>query len=340
MFNFVTFNLQVEKSNIINGLAHLGEQIHRLPEEIKERAKLYNSWFTPEYIQLAANNWSKALQANHIKTWLTDEPYTLSDKKVGVIMAGNIPFVGLHDLISVLAKGHIAFVKLSSQDEILMTYAISLLKQHTPELQERIIVTEKLNGIDYLIATGSNNSSRYFEYYFRNVPSLIRKNRTSVAVLTGNETDEQLVQIADDIFTYFGLGCRNITHLLLPENFELRRIYEAYDKYMDHVNHHKYYNNYMYHKSILLMNLSKHYDNGFMLFQEKQEPHAPIATLNYHFYRSQEDIDTYLQQYADLWQCVVSISPSVKNAIMPGSSQTPMLWDYADNINTLSFLNS
>ncbi len=330
----------MEKSKIISSLAHLGQHIKLIPEHVIDQANQGNSWFTPEYIQLAADNWSEALQATHIHTWLQNETYHFSGKKVGIIMAGNIPFVGLHDLLCVIAKGHIALVKLSSQDEVLMKYAISILKQDLPELEERIIITEKLNGINYLIATGSNNSARYFEYYFRDVPSLIRKNRTSVAVLSGEETDEELVRLADDIYTYFGLGCRNVTHVLLPENFELRRIYEAYDKYMHHVNHHKYYNNYMYHKSILLMNLSKHYDNGFMLFQEKEGPHAPIATLNYHYYKSQEEIDAYLSQHAELWQCVVSSSPNVKNAIAPGTTQKLMLWDYSDNINTLAFLNS
>jgi hypothetical protein len=329
----------VEKSKIINALTYLGKHIQQTPEQVRQQAQQSNSWFTPAAQQTAMDNWSDALAENNIHQWLDAEPYTFINKKVGIIMAGNIPLVGLHDLLCVIAKGHIAIVKLSSQDEILMKHAIQLLKQAVPELEDRIIISEKLNGIDYLIATGSNNSARYFEYYFRNIPSLIRKNRTSVAVLTGNETDKELELLSDDIFTFFGLGCRNVTHLLLPEGIELRRLYEAYDKYMDHVNHHKYYNNYMYHKSILLMNLSKHYDNGFMLFQEKEEPHAPIATLNYHFYKDMADALAYIKKHDTLWQCIVSVSPEVKGAIAPGMSQKPMLWDYADNANTLEFLS-
>jgi hypothetical protein len=332
-------NPALQKQNIISALVQLGNELGAIPEEIISKANLHNSWFTPQFIKLAATNWSEALKEEHIVQWLGAKDFRISEKKVGIIMAGNIPFVGLHDLICVIAKGHIAMVKPSGQDEVLIKHAISLLKRELPELEERIIVTERLNGINYLIATGSNNSARYFEYYFRDVPSLIRKNRTSAAVLTGNETDEELTLIADDIYTYFGLGCRNVTHLLLPRSLELKRLYEAYDKYMDHVHHNKYYNNYMYHKSILLMNLDKHYDNGFMLFQEKEEPHAPIATLNYHYYDSIEEARGYLDSHGDLWQCVVSVSPLVKNAIYPGKSQKPMLWDYSDNINTLEFLD-
>jgi hypothetical protein len=329
----------VEKSSIISSLVYLGQHIHQLPEHIIAQAQQQNSWFTPDFIRLAANNWSETLKENHVHQWLDNESFYMDGKKAGIIMAGNIPFVGLHDLISVIAKGHTAVVKVSSQDEILIKFAVELLLQDNPALSEKIILTDKMNGIDYLIATGSNNSARYFEYYFRDIPSLIRKNRTSVAVLTGKESNEELTAIADDIYTYFGLGCRNVTHLLLPRNIELKPLYEAYDKYMDHVHHNKYYNNYMYHKSILLMNLSKHYDNGFMLFQEKEEPHAPIATLNYHYYDSEEDIHNYLNAHKDLWQCIVSLSPDVQNAIVPGQTQKTMLWDYADNINTLEFLN-
>lgn len=255
-------------------------------------------------------------------------------------MAGNIPFVGLHDLLSVLASGHSALVKLSSQDEVLMGHAILILTQALPALTERITVTESLKGIDFLIATGSNNSARYFEHYFSNIPRIIRKNRTSLSVLDGLETDEELIALADDIYTYYGLGCRNITHLLLPRNFELKRLYEAYDKYIDIVNHHKYYNNYMYHKSILLMNLTKHYDNGFMLFQEKDGLHAPIATLNYHFYDEISEAVQYIQQHQEELQCVVSHAKVIDNALPFGQAQMPELWDYADGVNTLEFLKA
>lgn len=254
-------------------------------------------------------------------------------------MAGNIPFVGLHDLLCAVASGMKVSLKLSSQDEELMKYAIASLQKSIPELKSRISTEGKLNGINFLIATGSNNSARYFEYYFRDVPSLIRKNRTSLAVLNGKETDDTLEKLADDIYSYFGLGCRNVTHLIIPTDIDFHRLYTAYDKYMDIVNHHKYYNNYMYHKSILLMNLDKHYDNGFMLFQEKEELHAPVATLNYHFYKDIAEVKTYLENRKDELQCVVSEIAGIEGAIPFGTSQQPSLNDYADKIDVLAFLN-
>jgi hypothetical protein len=274
-----------------------------------------------------------------LESWLKNENSQMQDKTLGIIMAGNIPLVGLHDLLSGLAKGLKIVIKLSSSDEVLMKYAIEKLIEFYPELGERINTEGKLNGIQYLIATGSNNSARYFEYYFKNVPAVIRKNRTSIAVLNGNENEESLKLLADDIYSYYGLGCRNVSHLILPRGFELRPLYAAYDVYMDHVNHHKYYNNYMYHKSILLMNLDKHYDNGFMLFQEKQEPHAPIATLNYHYYDHIDEVHSYLEQHKEQWQCVASDIKELTQAIGLGQTQKPRLLDYADNINVLDFLS-
>lgn len=329
----------MQKTNIINSFYQLGQALLDIPQDIKEKAQIMNPWFTQTFIQLSANSWSEALSKEKIEEWLKDETCELREQTLGIIMAGNIPFVGLHDLLAGLAKGLKISAKLSSNDEVLMKYAIQKLIEFSPELENRINTEGKLNGIHYLIATGSNNSARYFEYYFKDVPSVIRKNRTSIAVLSGNENEETLKRLADDIYSYYGLGCRNVSHLILPRGFELRPLYEAYDVYMDHVNHHKYYNNYMYHKSILLMNLDKHYDNGFMLFQEKQEPHAPIATLNYHYYDSIEEVHHYLEQHKEQWQCVASDMPELKQAVGLGQTQKPGLTDYADNINLLDFLS-
>jgi hypothetical protein len=329
----------VQKTKIIESFYQLGQALLDIPQEIKDKAQIMNPWFTQTFIQLSANNWSNALSKANLESWLKNENSQMQDKTLGIIMAGNIPLVGLHDLLSGLAKGLKIAIKLSSSDEVLMKYAIEKLIEFYPELEERINTEGKLNGIQYLIATGSNNSARYFEYYFKNVPAVIRKNRTSIAVLNGNENEESLKLLADDIYSYYGLGCRNVSHLILPRGFELRPLYEAYDVYMDHVNHHKYYNNYMYHKSILLMNLDKHYDNGFMLFQEKQEPHAPIATLNYHYYDHIDEVHSYLEQHKEQWQCVASDIKELTQAIGLGQTQKPGLLDYADNINVLDFLS-
>lgn len=329
----------MQKSNIIDSFYQLGLAMKHIPEAIREKAQIMNPWFTQTFIQLSAENWANALERDQIENWLQNERFELKEQKAGIIMAGNIPFVGLHDLLAVLAKGLKVTIKLSSNDEVLMNFAIKKLIEFSPELAMRIETEGKLKNIDYLIATGSNNSARYFEYYFKDVPALIRKNRTSVAVLSGQEDEAALKRLADDIYTYYGLGCRNVSHLILPRGFELRPLYEAYDVYMDHVNHHKYYNNYMYHKSILLMNLDKHYDNGFMLFQEKQGAHAPIATLNYHYYDHLDEVHQYLDAHKDQWQCVSSDMPELTQAIALGSTQKPGLSDYADNINLLEFLS-
>lgn len=336
MLNFVTHILNRE--TIIKDFKALGEALSHIPAETVAQAHQHNQWFTPEYIEMAGRSWAAALNQHDLEHWLSDVPYAEKNESTGIIMAGNIPFVGLHDLLSVLATGYKALVKLSSTDEVLMKYVIKALGVINGEFDNRIVVTERLNEASRIIATGSNNSSRYFEYYFRDKPVLIRKNRTSVAVLNGGETKEDIEKLSDDIYSYYGLGCRNVTHVLMPEGFSLELFYTSLDKYMGHVNHHKYYNNYMYHKSILLMNLTKHYDNGFMIFQEKADLVAPLGTLNYHFYKTAEEARQYLADNAENIQCVVSADNNIAGAVPFGTSQQPSLWQYADNVNTLDFL--
>jgi len=330
----------LDTNQYIKDLQLLGNKLKEIPESIIQSAHAHNQWFSPQFVKLAANNWAKALNETDIRTWLNTITPNNEMKQVGIIMAGNIPLVGLHDLISVLASGHKALVKLSSNDEILIKYVISSFIEINPVYAERIEITERLNSADMVIATGSDNSARYFDYYFRDKKTLIRKNRTSIAVLTGNETKEELEALADDIYMYYGLGCRNVTHVIMPRTMDLHAFYTALDKYIDHVHHHKFYNNYMYHKSILLMNLTKHYDNGFMIFQEKEQLGAPLATLNYHYYDNEAEIVNYIEKNSEQLQCIVSQHPAVKGALPFGTSQTPALWHYADNIDTLAFLSS
>ena len=330
----------MNKTDLINAFSGLSLQLSEIDFSIIQRAHAENQWFTETSINSALESWNKALNKESVEKWLENYSFEISSKKMGIIMAGNIPLVGLHDLLCVLAMGHTAVIKPSSQDQVLIKHVVQCLGEQNPYFKESIIISDSLKNIDGLIATGSNNSSRYFEYYFREIPKIIRKNRTSVAVLTGNESDEELKGLAHDIYQYFGLGCRNVTHLILPRNIDLKRLYESYDLYIDIVNHHKYYNNYMYHKSILLMNLDKHYDNGFMLYQEKETPHAPIATMNYHYYDTIDEAVSYLNSHNDLWQCVVSHHPEIPDAIGFGNAQSPELWDYADNINVLDFLKN
>ncbi len=328
----------LDLKKITNDLIHLRELLNSIPDEIVYNAQIHNQWFSPQFVKLAANNWALALNENDINTWLENLQTAKVSKQVGIIMAGNIPMVGLHDLLSVIVSGHMALVKLSSTDEVLMKFIIKSLIEIDSTYADKIQVTERLNQADMIIATGSDNSARYFDYYFRDKKTLIRKNRTSLAVLTGNETKEELEALADDIYAYYGLGCRNVTHLLMPRNIDLHLLYTSLDKYIDHVHHHKFYNNYMYHKSILLMNLTKHYDNGFMIFQEKEELNAPLATLNYHYYSSDADILNYIEKHQEQLQCIVSKHSIIQNKTDLGKSQMPKLWQYADNVNTLEFL--
>ena len=328
----------MENSIYNSAFLFLGNKLKELPDSIIYNAQIHNQWFTPDFIKFAAPNWGQALSEKNLTEWLKNITRSKSPKKVAIIMAGNLPFVGLQDLLCVLVTGNIALVKLSSQDEVLMKHVIQILIESNKDFENKIKITERLNDAEALIATGSNNSARYFEYYFRNIPSIIRKNRTSLAVISGNETNEELEELAGDIYQYFGMGCRNVSHLLLPRSIDLQQLYQALDKYMDLVNHHKFYNNYMYHKAILLMNLTKHYDNGFMIFQEKDELHAPLATLNYHYYDSINDIEQYIDKHKDSIQCVVSNMKEFNNVIQLGTSQQPNLWDYADNVNVVDFL--
>lgn len=319
-------------------ILYLAEKLKEIPQQVIHQANIKNPWFTEIFIKLSANNWANILTENNINNWVKDIDIPIKKLNIGIIMAGNIPFVGLHDLLCVLVSGHKAIVKLSSQDEILMKYVIQSLFDSKLMDESDIEISDKMNGVDKIIATGSNNSARYFEYYFKEIPHIIRKNRTSLAVLSGKETDEELLLLADDIFQYFGLGCRNVSHLIMPHDMDLHRLYSAYDKYMDHVHHHKYYNNYTYHKAILLMNLTKHYDNGFMLFQEKEDIHAPIATLNYHYYQQLEEVYNYINKNADQWQCVSTNMTLNIPTVKLGHTQSPGLSDYADNVNVLDFL--
>lgn len=325
-------------TKIINALVYLANKFKDIPDHIIHQANIHNPWFTENFIKLSASNWAEILTVNNITEWAKDVSAPSKKLNVGIIMAGNIPFVGLHDLLCVLISGHKATVKLSSQDEVLMKYAIKILVESGDVNEDEIIISEKMNEVDKIIATGSNNSARYFEYYFKSIPHIIRKNRTSLAVLSGKESDEELHLLADDIYQYFGLGCRNVSHLMIPYDMDLHRLYTAYDKYMDHVHHHKYYNNYTYHKAILLMNLTKHYDNGFMLFQEKEDFNAPIATLNYHYYKDMNDINEYINKNSEQWQCVVTNMNLNYPTVNLGQTQKPGLSDYSDNINVLEFL--
>jgi Acyl-CoA reductase (LuxC) len=300
----------------------------------------HNGWFTPEQVYFAAEQWAEALTPQSLDNWLTT--YNLdnvSTKTVGLILAGNIPLVGFHDFVAVLVSGHKALVKLSSNDKHLLPFLAKYLIAVEPALAERIIFSEeKLEGFDAVIATGSNNTARYFEYYFKDKPSIIRKNRNSVAVLTGNETHEELVALGEDIFRYFGLGCRNVSKLFVPAGYNFTKFFEAMFTYKDVIHYEKYANNYDYNKAVFLMSNFKLLDNGFLTIKEDVSYASPISSVFYEYYEDINSIKQKLEAEHAQIQCIVS-GIEFKGAVPFGHTQKPGLADYADNVDTIAFLS-
>ncbi len=306
----------------------------------KEEAYAKNKWFEIENINQSLDCWVESLSDENIAKWMQKYafPSELSNHTLGIIMAGNIPLVGMHDLLCGLAAGLKVNVKTSSDDSVLPKFWIEQALAHLPELQSRVVFTDNLKNIDLAIATGSNNSARYFEYYFKEIPHILRKNRNSVAVITGNETVEEAIALGHDVFDYFGLGCRNVTHLIFPENYAFEKLFQPWEQaFGGLVNHNKYVNNYHYHKALLLMNLDPHMDTGFVLAKETPELYSPVGMVGYHFYKTEEEVKNWLNNHEKEIQCVISNSEKFSQ-IKPGTGQKTMLWDYADNVDTLHWL--
>ncbi len=304
-------------------------------------AIIQNPWFTMESIQLAFKSLGLALQAEKIETWLNNytEKSTNPAKNIGIVMAGNIPLVGFHDLICTLVSGNNAIAKLSYKDQILYKVIKEILVKIDTSFDSRISFVENtLQDIDAIIATGSDNSSRYFEYYFSKYPNIIRKNRNSVAIITGAETHEDFERLGYDIFTYYGLGCRNVSNLLVPVNYIFEPMLLAFEKYNPVIQHNKYANNYSYQKTILSMNRVSHLDNGFVLLKEDRQLASPIAVINYIYYKELSDVDTFFEANEHKIQCAVSKTNWSFHTYRLGEAQQPELWDYADNVDTLNFL--
>ena len=268
-----------------------------------------NAWFTAAEVERSLTALHLMLNPEDLETWFKGIRVTETPKKIGLILAGNIPLVGFHDVITVLATGNIALIKLSSADDKLMPALLAELVGIEPLLADRIVYIDRLKDFDAVIATGSNNTSRYFEFYFGKGPNIIRKNRNSVAVITGDESEEELALLGHDIFDYFGLGCRNVSKLYIPEDYDIKNFFEPIEPFKDIINHFKYNNNYDYNKSIYLVNLKKHYDNGFLLLTEGESLSSPLAVLYYETYTNMEQLETLLINKAMDIQCVVSNAP-------------------------------
>lgn len=319
-------------------------KLNLLQEEavgIIDRVQNENGWFTNTSVISALEAWTNSLKEENVSRWLSS--YNLKENeephRVGVIMAGNIPLVGLHDALCVLISGNELHAKVSSKDKSLMLLALNALRQINKDWDERIYLVEQLKEIDTLIATGSDNSSRYFEYYFRDKKRLIRKNRTSVAVLNGAESKEDFENLAHDIFTHFGLGCRNVTKIYIPKDFDLDLVFGGLFQYKEIVNNNKYANNYDYNKAVYMLNKVELVENGFILFKEDEGIHSPVGVLFYEYYDDLAKVKSTLEELSESIQCVVT-NLEFPNAIPFGKAQSPELWDYADGVDTLEFLLS
>jgi hypothetical protein len=330
-------NLQMR----IDLLTRMGEYI--LSEDpdwksAKDKASLQNSWFTPAFIDMAIKSIKKQfLKKEILENWIS--AYRLPEenqhpKSVGVIMAGNIPLVGFHDFLSVFISGNKLRMKPSSKDEVLIKHLVNKLAEWDPAVNEWVGFEEMLKGCDAYIATGSNNSSRYFEYYFSKYPHIIRRNRTSVAILDGNESDEELQWLADDVYLFFGRGCRNVSKIYVPADYDFIPLLEAFNKYNYLSDHNKYKNNYDYNLAIHILNRKFYMTNGSVLLLEDKSLFSPISQLNYEFYANKNEPLKALNSSADL-QCTVG-----HDLIPFGQAQQPLITDYADGIDTLQFLSS
>jgi len=299
----------------------------------------HNGWYTNDNVYFAIQSWAEALTITNLNQWLDSYDFNDVDSKtVGLILAGNIPLVGFHDFISVLLSGHKVLVKTSSNDQHLLPFLAKYLISIEPNLEQNITFVEgKLEGFDAVIATGSNNTARYFEFYFKDKPSIIRKSRNSVAVLNGYESKEQMIALGEDIFRYFGLGCRNVSKIFVPKDYNFDAFFAGMFPYQDVIKYEKYINNYDYNKAVFLMSNFNLLDNEFLIIKEDSSYASPISSVFYEFYENLEDIKLRLQADNEQIQCIVS-NDLIENSVAFGQTQKPNLWDYSDNVDTIKFL--
>ncbi|GMN08792.1 acyl-CoA reductase [Croceitalea sp. MTPC9] len=300
----------------------------------------YNRWFTEDNILFALKQWGELLTEDCLSKWLSNYEMTqdTSTKNIAIVMAGNIPLVGFHDFMCVLLTGNSVLVKLSSNDKVLLPFIADFLIDSNRELEGNIHFAEhKLEGFDAVIATGSNNTGRYFEHYFGKHPNIIRKNRSSVAVLSGNETKEKLQSLGEDIFRYFGLGCRSVSKLFVPKGYDFSCFFEGIFEYDWVINNSKYANNHDYNKAVYLMSDFNLFDNNFLLLKEDKSYGSPIGTLYFEYYESLSKLNEKLKNESKQLQCVVS-EDIIEGSIPIGTTQKPSLDDYADGIDTIQFL--
>ncbi|MBS4014332.1 MAG: acyl-CoA reductase [Bacteroidetes bacterium] len=354
--------MSIKLTDRIKSFAELGDRIQKVLKSSNtsdlsisetalfdaiKKASLHNPWYTEENCRHAMSGLAIILEKQKIEYWLNS--YNINEKNsnpktIAVVMAGNIPAVGFHDFLCVLISGNKILAKLSSQDDVLIKAISEVLEDINNEWKTYIKFEDNIiRGFDAVIATGSNNTARYFEYYFGKYPNIIRKNRNSIAVLSGKENDTEIEGLGEDIFRYFGLGCRNVSQILIPESYRIEDLLPSFETWSFIGNHHKWANNYDYNKSIFLVNQVDHLDNGFAIFKPDQKLHSPVSVLNFHKYKTIEDVKALINSEANSIQCISSnIEIGIDNvSIVPlGKTQMPELWDYADRIDTMDLVLS
>ena len=313
-------------------------------EECIEEAGLFNNWFTRDNVNHALSTWQEALREENIRDWIsryaTDHFENDGSKTIAVIMAGNIPLVGFHDFLSILLSGHKILVKPSGDDSKLLPFLAQVLVALDSRFAGRIVFADgQIKGFDAVVATGSDNSARYFDYYFSKYPSLIRKNRSSVCILEGDEDEETLKKLGEDVFRYFGLGCRNVSKVFVPKGFDRDRLFKAFFEFSEVIENKKYGNNYDYNRAVLMMENEAFLENGFMIIKDSEALQAPVSVLFLEEYDHRQEVLERLKTQSDQIQCIVS-NANIEGAIAFGSTQKPALWDYADGVDTIQFLRS
>ncbi len=304
-------------------------------KDAQDRAASANAWFTPDHIALAIRNITdQFLQRDKLEQWVSRYTLPSQPKTVGIVMAGNIPLVGFHDFLCGFVSGHRLLLKLSSKDDILLKYLLLKLGEWEPEVLEQVTIADRLNNCDAYIATGSNNTARYFEQYFGKYPHIIRKNRTSVAILDGTETDEELALLADDVYLYYGLGCRNVTQICVPRDFDFARLLRIFNKHNAYADLNKYKNNYDYHLALYLLNRVPYMSNESLLLSENVMPFSAVSVLHYRYYDNKEELTNVLT-HSDEIQAIIGKGEGM---VPFGESQKPALSEYADGVDTMAFL--
>ena len=319
----------------------LGHRIRKMSEKdvlvLAEKAFAENKWFTQKSVSQAFEALGTMLEDQELEEWSAGYKIGKGGKSVGIVMAGNIPLVGFHDLLCVLLSDHRAVIKTSSKDQVLVREILAMIADIQPAFTDRYYLPDRLKDVDAIIATGSDNSAHYFEYYFSKYPHIIRKNRTSIAILDGSEGPDDLLALGHDVYDYYGLGCRNVSKVFLPAGYDLPQLLDAWQPFAFLSDNHKYQHNYDYRKSIMLVNGDKHLDSGFSLLKASEDLVSPIALTYYEFYDSAEALKDKVLSMEDKLQCIVSGGEILEGTAF-GQTQVPTLADYADNVDTMAFL--